>query len=184
MSRIRWVAAVAVLVVTCTLAPGPSGAISLSAAMSRSPRWTLPAPSVGLGTMYRSPVDQLRVLRPFQPPRTQYGPGHRGVDLALAAGGLVRAAATGVVSFAGPVAGRGVVVVLHPDGIRTEYEPVAAAVQRGAAVAAGQTIGTLRGLHAGCAGPCLHWGARRGEVYIDPLGLLRPLGPVRLLPWR
>ena len=30
---------------------------------------------------------------------------------------------------------------------------------------------------------CLHWGARRGDTYLDPLSLLRPLGPVRLLPW-
>jgi hypothetical protein len=31
---------------------------------------------------------------------------------------------------------------------------------------------------------CAAWGARRGDIYLDPLELLRPLGPVRLLPWR
>ena len=37
--------------------------------------------------------------------------------------------------------------------------------------------------HAGCtAEACLHWGLRRGEVYLDPLSLLRP-PRVRLLPW-
>ena len=130
---------------------------------------------------YRAPVAPVRVLRGFDPPSTRYGAGHLGVDLAVH--GPVRAAGAGTVTFAGPVSGRGVVVVLHPDGIRTEYEPLAPAVTRGQVVAAGQVLGVVAGVHRGCAGPCLHWGARRGEVYLDPLALLRPLGPVRLLPW-
>ena len=132
-------------------------------------------------TTYRSPVEPLRVLRGFQPPATRYGAGHLGVD--LAASGVVRSAGAGTVTFAGSVAGRGVVVVLHPDGIRTEYEPLRPAVPRGRQVAAGDVLGTLAGVHQGCPGPCLHWGARRGDAYLDPLGLLRPLGPVRLFPW-
>ncbi|MEO6502329.1 MAG: M23 family peptidase, partial [Jatrophihabitantaceae bacterium] len=45
-------------------------------------------------------------------------------------------------------------------------------------------IGVVRGAHRSCApAPCLHWGARRGEAYLDPMSLLRPLGVVRLLPW-
>lgn len=126
----------------------------------------------------------LRVLRRFDPPATLYGPGHLGVDLAAAAGTEVRSAGPGVVTFAGPVAGRGVLVVAHPDGIRTEYEPVRALVRRGAAVRAGQPVGVVAGPHPGCrAVSCLHWGARRGVAYLDPLALLRPLAPVRLLPW-
>jgi murein DD-endopeptidase MepM/ murein hydrolase activator NlpD len=81
------------------------------------------------------------------------------------------------------VAGRGVVVIAHPDGITTEYEPLAVTVQPGTRVAAGQPIGVLRGAHRGCSGACLHWGAKRGAAYLDPLGLLDPLGPVVLLPW-
>ena len=134
--------------------------------------------------MYRPPLAGLRVLRPFEPPAGPYGPGHLGVDLAAVAGGVVLAAGPGVVRFAGPVAGRGVVVLVHPDGVSTEYEPVAAAVVTGQRVVAGQRIGTVRGIHRGCTpGPCLHWGARRGGGYLDPLSLLSPLGVVRLLPW-
>ncbi|MEO7261385.1 MAG: M23 family metallopeptidase [Jatrophihabitantaceae bacterium] len=134
--------------------------------------------------LYRAPVAALRVLTPFNPPADRYGRGHLGVDLAAAAGDPVLAAGAGVVRFAGPVAGRGVVVLVHPDGVSTEYEPVAVAVRAGQRVLAGQRIGAVRGAHRSCASAtCLHWGARRGAAYLDPMSLLRPLGVVRLLPW-
>ena len=131
---------------------------------------------------YRAPVPGA-VVRPFEPPPTPYAAGHRGVDLAAAPGGLVRAAGPGVVRFAGPVAGRGVLVLAHPDGITTEYEPVRPLVRAGDVVAGGAVVARVAGRHAGCPGSCLHWGARRGGSYLDPLSLLRHLGPVVLLPW-
>lgn len=134
---------------------------------------------------YRPPVGSVRVLGPFSPPPGRYGPGHLGVDLAAPSGQAVVAAGDGMVRFAGPVAGRGVVVVLHPDGLSTEYEPLKVDVAAGQRVRAGQRIGTLAGVHRGCApASCLHWGARRGDNYLDPLSLLSPLGMVRLLPWQ
>ncbi|SCX53242.1 Peptidase family M23 [Klenkia marina] len=123
------------------------------------------------------------VTRAFDPPATVYGPGHRGVDLAGAAGDPVLAAGAGVVAFAGSVAGRPVVSVDHPDGVRTTYEPVQPGVAAGQVVDRGFLLGVLQPGHAGCpAGACLHWGARVGEVYLDPLLLLAP-PRVRLLPW-
>lgn len=144
-----------------------------------------PAPPPGAVAGYSAPVPEpIRVLRRFDPPSTPYGPGHLGVDLDTTPKATVRAAGAGVVTFAGPVAGRGLVVIQHGDGISTEYEPVHPLVARGAAVARGQPIGTLSGVHRGCASAnCLHWGARRAGAYLDPLTLLRGLGPVRLLPW-
>jgi murein DD-endopeptidase MepM/ murein hydrolase activator NlpD len=140
------------------------------------------APDAGPG--YRAPLPTIRVLTPFTPPPERYGAGHLGVDLAAPSGAAVLAAGSGVVGFAGPVAGRGVVVLLHPDGISTEYEPLAVAVAAGQRVVAGQRIGSVTGTHRGCApATCLHWGARRGTAYLDPLSLLAPLGVVRLLPW-
>jgi murein DD-endopeptidase MepM/ murein hydrolase activator NlpD len=137
------------------------------------------------GSTYREPLDTIRVLTPFSPPAEQYGAGHLGVDLAASAGVSVQAAGAGVVRFAGSVAGRGVVVLIHPDGISTEYEPVAAVVRPGQRVMAGQRIGTVHGSHRSCVpASCLHWGARRGGAYLDPLSLLAPLGVVRLLPSR
>ena len=124
----------------------------------------------------------LRVTRPFQPPPSPYAAGHRGVDLAGSPGQEVRSAGTGLVTWAGVLAGRGVVVVQHGN-LRTTYEPVAAEVAQGSRVFAGDRIGTLQRGHPGCpVTACLHWGVRRGAAYLDPLLLLRP-PRVRLLPW-
>jgi murein DD-endopeptidase MepM/ murein hydrolase activator NlpD len=135
-------------------------------------------------TGYLAPLaGAIVVTRPFVAPLTRYGPGHRGVDLASTEDEPVRAAGPGVVTFAGVIAGRGVVVIAHPDGVSTEYEPVTAQVGRGAVVIAGQIVAVVHGTHGACAlGGCLHWGARRGGEYFDPMLLLRPLGVVRLLP--
>lgn len=132
---------------------------------------------------YLAPLaGRLGIVRAFDPPTKPYGPGHLGVDLRATEGATVRAPYGGTVRFAGAVAGRGVVVIEHPDGIRTEYEPVLPSVRVGARVRAAQPIGLLRGRHHDCPGVCLHWGARRGSTYLDPLRLLAPLGPVVLLP--
>ena len=80
-------------------------------------------------------------------------------------------------------AGRGVVVVAHPGGLRTTYEPVEPAVRAGQQVAAGSVLGRLAAAPRHCGeAPCLHWGARRGEAHVDPLALLVPAAPPVLLP--
>ncbi len=124
----------------------------------------------------------MTVTRRFSSPPSPYQAGHRGADLLGAAGGEVRSAGPGVVAFAGLVAGRPVVSVTHPGGLRTTYEPVDPSVHAGTMVSAGTPLGALRAGHAGCpAAACLHWGLRSGETYLDPLSLLRR-GRVRLLP--
>jgi hypothetical protein len=147
-----------------------------------------PVPAVGaawpVGT--RPPI-----VRGWAPPATEYGAGHRGVDLAAPVGSPVRAVARGRVSFAGRVAGRGVVAVeLSGTGdppLRTTYEPVTPSVKKGARVAPGEVLGALEPPTNHC-GPtsCLHWGLLRGDTYLDPLSLLPPRllrrGPSRLLP--
>ncbi|ASO19325.1 Murein hydrolase activator NlpD precursor [Actinoalloteichus hoggarensis] len=125
----------------------------------------------------------LTVVRAFDPPPHHYGPGHRGVDLAAAPGEPVRAAGSGRVRHAGPVAGRPVVSIQHAAGLITSYEPVEPILTTGDPVSAGQPIGTVTSGHPGCTSEtCLHWGARRDGVYIDPLTLLGLLR-LRLLPW-
>ena len=156
------------------------------AAAPAQPAQTQPAaaaPAGAVASRYTLPLPQAAVVAGFDAAATPYGPGHRGVDLLSAQGATVRAAAAGVVSFAGPVAGRSLVVVQHPDGVRTTYEPVDPAVAEGAAVAQGQVLGAVAGTHGG-RDDVLHWGARRADAYIDPLRLLRPLGVVRLVPFR
>ncbi|HEY0638874.1 MAG TPA: M23 family metallopeptidase [Pseudonocardiaceae bacterium] len=122
------------------------------------------------------------VLRAFDAPTHPYGPGHRGVDLAGIPGQAVLSAAAGTVAFAGMVAGRPVVSVDHPNGLRTTYEPVTPGVTAGTPVDRGTPLGTLLPGHDGCTAPaCLHWGVRRGTEYLDPLGLLG-LPRIRLHP--
>lgn len=112
------------------------------------------------------------------------------MDLAAAPGDPVRAVAAGRVVFAGRVAGRGVVSVDLADTgdppLRTTYEPVSASVGEGDEVEPGGELGVLETPTAHCPRACLHWGLRRGEVYLDPLALLPPwllrAGPSRLLP--
>ncbi|MFD6818982.1 peptidoglycan DD-metalloendopeptidase family protein [Streptomyces sp. NPDC060085] len=132
------------------------------------------------------------VVRGWEPPATAYSRGHRGVDLEAVPGAPVRAVAPGRVSFAGRVAGRGVVSVeLSGTGsppLRTTYGPVRASVHRGDEVLAGAVLGTVEATRDAHCGPtsCLHWGLLRGTVYLNPLSLLPPwllgLGPSRLLP--
>jgi murein DD-endopeptidase MepM/ murein hydrolase activator NlpD len=144
-----------------------------------------PDPPLSRPTSFGWPLAPLHpVVRPFRAPSTPYGPGHRGVDLGSQPGAPVLAAGDGVVAFAGQVVGRGVVSVDHANGIRTTYEPVAVLVSAGQRVGRGTVVGLLAAGHDGCvdAAACLHWGARRGAEYLDPLGLLSS-GRVRLLPW-
>ncbi|MFD4183711.1 M23 family metallopeptidase [Rhodococcus sp. NPDC058514] len=122
------------------------------------------------------------VARAFDPPEQDWLPGHRGVDLNGIPGQAVLAAGDGVVAFAGVVAGKPVVSVDHPGGLRTTYEPVRATVDVGGRVGRGTPLGALEPGHPGCA-TCLHWGLRRGREYLDPLGLVRG-APVRLKPLR
>ncbi|WP_405193238.1 peptidoglycan DD-metalloendopeptidase family protein [Streptomyces anulatus] len=130
------------------------------------------------------------VLRGWEPPTGPYGPGHRGVDLAAGPGERVLAATDGRVSFAGRVAGRGVVAIeVAGSGsppLRTTYEPVRALIEEGASTRAGQPVGVLEEGPFHCSEGCLHWGLRRGDGYLDPLSLLPPSllrrGPSRLLP--
>lgn len=106
------------------------------------------------------------------------------MDLAGHPGQVVRTALPGTVAFAGSIAGKPVVTVVH-GARRTTYEPVVATVAVGDTVSAGQPIGRLSVLHGHCLpAACLHWGLRRGDTYLDPLTLVGG-GPVRLLPlWR
>jgi len=131
---------------------------------------------------WRAPLDgPVVIARPFEPPANPYGPGHRGVDLRAPAGATVHAAGDGVVTYAGVLAGRGVVTVSH-GALRTTYEPVDAIVTAGERVVAGTPLGRLAAGHPGCVqGACLHWGLLRGATYLSPLALLLP-DPPRLLP--
>lgn len=184
-----WITVVAAVLVTflvvsgsapASAAPGGSGE-SGSTAGSTQPgpaeEWELPSPT-------RPPLSgDLQVVRSFDPPKRRWQAGHRGVDLAAPVGSKVMATAAGRITFAGQLAGRGVMVVDH-GAVRTTYEPVMALRRVGDEVRGGDVIGRLEPGHD-CRRPgvnCLHLGLRRGEAYLDPGLLLGLASPVRLLP--
>ncbi len=168
---------------SATLAALLASALALTGVGSPRPAWAD-------GPGWRFPASGVpQVLRAFAPPRYDWLPGHRGVDLALVAGQAVRAPAEGTVTFAGPVAGQDVITVSHGD-LRSTYEPVEPAVEAGDEVEAGDLLGWLEPLTDHCARTCLHWGVLRGQTYVDPLSLvdlgppvLLPLGPPVLTAW-
>ncbi|MGH3508213.1 MAG: peptidoglycan DD-metalloendopeptidase family protein [Nocardioidaceae bacterium] len=126
------------------------------------------------------------VAAEFDAPDSDYGPGHRGIDLRSSPGQVVTSATAGEVKVAASVAGRGVVVV-RLRGLRLTYEPVRPAVVVGEQVSPGQAIGTVQMTASHCApDTCLHVGVRRQDAYIDPLPYfgprhvrLKPLGGAR-----
>lgn len=122
------------------------------------------------------------VIRPYEAPSSPYGPGHRGIDIAAPFGTSMVATQDGVVAFAGWVAGALFISIDHPDGVRTTYSWVSAvSVKKGDLVARGQVIGNTGHGDPDEPTPCLHFGARIGRTYIDPMTLLEPGDVVGLI---
>jgi murein DD-endopeptidase MepM/ murein hydrolase activator NlpD len=136
--------------------------------------WTWPVDGTGGGPP--------TVEREFDPPDTKYGPGNRGIDLATLVGAPVRAVASGVVTFAGRVAGIDVITVDHGTE-RSTYQPVSASVSVGDRVGRGAVIGkvVLGPFH--CSAPCLHLGriVQPDDGYLDPLDRLGGHSQIRLV---
>ncbi|MCY4069198.1 MAG: M23 family metallopeptidase [Acidimicrobiaceae bacterium] len=140
------------------------------------------APAAAVGSVaphqrpvMRPPVDT-PVSDPFRMPENPYGPGNRGIEYDTEPGQLVRAAAAGVVRFAGAVAGSLHVTVDHGAGLRSSYSHL-----RRIAVRAGASV--VRGAPLGIAGERLHFGVRLDDEYRDPgdyIGVRRVR--VRLVP--
>ena len=152
---------------------------------------------------YRSPTAESRprVVHPFEKPAQRWSAGHRGVDLAVPENDRrVYAPAPGKVVFSGTVVNRKVLVLAHPDGRRSTFEPMDEALPVGTTVAAGEVIGTVAVTAGGtgerpyrrCSTACLYWGVRQGGArgdgsgktaeYINPMSLLGSKEPSILLP--
>jgi len=122
------------------------------------------------------------IIRPFDPPSSPFGAGHRGIDVAAAVGTPVLAAASGVVSFAGPVGGRLFLTIDHGGGLESTYSFVDAVLaRRGSVVTQGQVVARSGAGHAGSTTPHLHIGVRLLDVYVDPLDYLGPVDVWRFI---
>lgn len=152
---------------------------------------------------YRSPTAESRprVVHPFEKPAQRWSAGHRGVDLRVPENDRrVYAPAAGKVVFSGTIVNRKVLVIAHPDGRRSTFEPMDEALPVGTTVAAGEVIGTVAVTAGGtserpyrrCTTVCLYWGVRQGGArgdgsgkaaeYINPMSLLGSKEPSILLP--
>lgn len=146
--------------------------LALSLPPMSAPDDSHPLPRIpGYGT-YSWPL-RGPVIRRFEPPPSPYEAGHRGIDIAAPFGTDVAASRDGVVAFAGWVAGSLFVSIDHPDGVRTTYSWLSEAlVKKGQAVERKQRIGRSGHGHPEVPETHLHFGARVGSEYIDPMLLL------------
>jgi hypothetical protein len=114
------------------------------------------------------------VARRFQAPEIDWGPGHRGIDYRVPAGSVVGAAGSGLVTWAGEVAGFPSVTIQHEGRLETTYSILSTiSVAEGDEVVAGQWIGRVGEAHPG-EGSGLHFGVKLEESYVDPEGYLGP----------
>jgi lipoprotein NlpD len=142
-----------------------------SAARKLAPTVAVAEPTQRFGGRFAWPLSG-KILRAFG--QDSNGSRNDGIDIATSVGTPVRAAADGVVAFAGKLAGFGeLVLIRHGDGWLTAYgHAQRVLVRRGQAVSRGDMIA-----HAGASGnaprPQLHFEVRDGR---------RPVNPLRILP--
>jgi murein DD-endopeptidase MepM/ murein hydrolase activator NlpD len=105
---------------------------------------------------------------------------HGGLDLAVPTGTKVKAAADGIVKFAGVQGGYGnLVVIEHPDGRETRYGHLKQIlVSEGEKVSAGQQF-ALSGSTGKSTGPHLHFEVRENGQVVNPLKIMSNVLPKR-----
>lgn len=115
------------------------------------------------------------ITQRFGETKTQYGV-HQGLDIDGGTGDRVRAARGGRVVLAGyaDACGGLQVRIDHGDGFESWYRHLSRVdARRGDIVAAGALIGRVG--NTGCSlGSHLHFGVRRGTIFVDPLRYLPP----------
>ena len=115
------------------------------------------------------------VIRPFDPPDTPFGAGHRGIDIATEVGTVVIAPEPGVVAFAGQIGGDVFVTLDHGGGLTSTYSWVSSSlVRKGDSVPRRAAIALSGRGHPDSTTAHLHFGVRRDGVYLDPLSFLVP----------
>lgn len=131
---------------------------------------------------FQSPDD---TLNHYIAPMTEYGEGHRGIDLATQIGEPVLSPADGEISFVGKVGYRNVMSVRFGDSLTASLEPVCSELVEGTYVLMGEEIGLVCEPDPEylwhCSDTCLHFGTRSEAGYFSPLSLIGGLGPSRLV---
>jgi murein DD-endopeptidase MepM/ murein hydrolase activator NlpD len=124
---------------------------------------------------------QHAIVRDFHAPQTPWGPGHRGIDIAVSNTETLFAPVGGRLRFVGDVVDRGVVTIETTDGFLISMEPVTIDLPAGSVVRAGQVIGAVEPGH--CASRCLHVGLRIAGQYVSPARFFGYERLAVLQPW-
>ena len=115
-------------------------------------------------TCYQHPVNAA-VVDPFRTPACVFCSGNRGLEYQTPVGAPVVAAAAGVVTFSGLVAGMRYLVIAQTDGRSATYGRLAVVrVAVGATVRSGETVAATT--------ERFYFGLRQGDRYIDPAPFL------------
>jgi murein DD-endopeptidase MepM/ murein hydrolase activator NlpD len=152
-----------------------------------------PPPGAGRVPVLRMPALGA-VVRGFEAPAGPFGPGHRGIDVAVPVGERARAPTAGRTAFAGPVAGMVWVSLAVAPGVLVTLGPLLdPETLTGRQVRAGAPLGRVAPGHGpptpptgvGSAGGgvvTLHLSVRVDGVYVDPLPYLVDRPRPRLAP--
>ena len=128
------------------------------------------------------PFTQSQVENHFRAPLWEWGPGHRGIDIAVNSSSLIAAPFDGSILFTGNVVNRQVVTLVSLSGLKASFEPACGLQPNGTKVIQGQVIGvpcvpdTDYAMH--CES-CMHFSVRNAYGYLNPLlffGELKPPG--------
>lgn len=161
-SRIVWVA---LLLIITTLAQGQWAAAPADA-----------APSGWLWPLERS----RQVSRVFLAPATEFGAGHRGIDVPAVVGERLVAPTDARVAFAGRVVNRDVVTLDAGGGWVVTFDGATSSVDADSVVAAGEPVAVVSPTPH-CA--CVHLGLRYLGEYVNPLLVWGEVPRAVLLPW-
>lgn len=117
-----------------------------------------------------------RIVDEFREPPCPYCAGNRGLEYRVRPDTEVSAVSSGVVTWAGRIAGTRYVVVRHGNGWRVTYGRLSAtSLRQGDRVVRGTVVGTATG--------DFYFGLRVGQAYRDPAPHLgRLVGRPRLVP--
>ena len=128
------------------------------------------------------PFTHSQVENHFRAPLWEWGPGHRGIDIALNSSSPIVAPFDGSVFFSGEVVDRQVVTLISESGLKASFEPVCGLQPVGAKVIQGQVIGVPcvpETDYATHCESCMHFSVRNASGYLNPLlffGELKPPG--------
>ena len=157
------------LVIASTLAVSPANS-------------SVQVPPLAMPLAFQSPED---TINHYIAPMSEFGEGHRGIDLATQIGDPVLSPADGEISFAGKVGYRNVISVRFGNSLTASLEPVCSELAEGTYVLKGEDIGLVCEPDPEylwhCPETCLHFGTRSEAGYFSPLALIGGLGPSRLV---